>query len=542
MPRFGDSLGVLIRTYDRVASLVPARPVRSQAATEDKTRNAAGTPPAWPPERAVILILLGIVVLKLWILPLGTSFWLDETGTYWTIKDGPRQAIARCYMWPSQAPAYSAIAWAALALGGPHEAVLRLPSLIAGFATLLVVYRLGVRLLDREAAWLAVLALACMEPVAFAAADARPYAIALFAATSAILMLVRWLDTGSLAAAIGCALAVSLTIHVQYVFAVTLGVHAVYVAYRMYTGTRVKLPGAALILAGIALMCLPLTPHFLLVKRLTRSFADKPDPAAFFAQIVSPVTAGALLTGLLLARILLFNVRFRRLAPQRNGLFLLSAWALLPVCALYLFSTMTASRIFIPRYLLCAAPAFALLTAWAIRTVEPARARSIIALALAVASIATFGGFRTIWIHGREDWRRAMADVRSMAAGTRIPVLIRSGFVESAYTDWRSRAETSGFLFAPLLLYPSAGDTIPLPYRLDDRARSFLNETASSVLEKTSRFLLVNSDSNPAFDEWIEGRMWPLGFRMRKAGTYDRVRVLIFDRDRRLAPTVTSAD
>src|SRR5436853_7604072 len=88
-------------------------------------------PPLRWPERAVYLILLAAAVTRLWLLPLPSGFWLDETGTFWVIKNGFSEIAARCMLWTAQSPFYSLIAWAAVRLGGAHEVVLRLPSTVA---------------------------------------------------------------------------------------------------------------------------------------------------------------------------------------------------------------------------------------------------------------------------------------------------------------------------------------------------------------------------------------------------------------------------
>ena len=91
---------------------------------------------------------------------------------------------------------YYLTAWLALVAGGRNEWVLRLPSLIALMVGAWLLYRLAERLLDQASARLAVLAFACSGAVAFAASDARPYALGLCLLNASAWLLVRWLDTG----------------------------------------------------------------------------------------------------------------------------------------------------------------------------------------------------------------------------------------------------------------------------------------------------------------------------------------------------------
>src|ERR1035441_1297415 len=67
--------------------------------------------------RAVTYVLLAAAVARFWIAPLGSSFWQDETGTFWTIKDGLLPMFARLQEWPTSiTAAYGLVCSAAYAL------------------------------------------------------------------------------------------------------------------------------------------------------------------------------------------------------------------------------------------------------------------------------------------------------------------------------------------------------------------------------------------------------------------------------------------
>ena len=76
-------------------------------------------------------VLAAMAVVDLWILPIRSSFWLDETATFWVIKDGVANLLLRSNWAGSQSPLYYLTVWPALVIGGRHEWVLRLPSLVA---------------------------------------------------------------------------------------------------------------------------------------------------------------------------------------------------------------------------------------------------------------------------------------------------------------------------------------------------------------------------------------------------------------------------
>ncbi|MCX6626780.1 MAG: glycosyltransferase family 39 protein, partial [Candidatus Solibacter sp.] len=106
--------------------------------------------------RVFLAALLAIAVIVLWVVPVRSSFWLDETGTFWIIKDGLANLVARSAYWSGQSPLYYLTAWAALIAGGRAEWVMRLPSLAALMVAAWLFYRLAQRLFDTATARLAV--------------------------------------------------------------------------------------------------------------------------------------------------------------------------------------------------------------------------------------------------------------------------------------------------------------------------------------------------------------------------------------------------
>src|SRR5581483_1145365 len=63
-------------------------------------------------------VLLALAVYRFWIAPLTSSFWLDETGTLWAIRNGPGPMLAHIREWPTVTALYGFIVWAAYAIGG----------------------------------------------------------------------------------------------------------------------------------------------------------------------------------------------------------------------------------------------------------------------------------------------------------------------------------------------------------------------------------------------------------------------------------------
>lgn len=98
------------------------------------------------------------------------------------VKDGPAEALRRTWAFPGQTPLYSTVAWAAVALGGPSEIAVPLPSLLSAAAAAWALWSLARGLLGRGVAGIATLLFVSHHAVAFAAADGRPYALGLLLA------------------------------------------------------------------------------------------------------------------------------------------------------------------------------------------------------------------------------------------------------------------------------------------------------------------------------------------------------------------------
>ena len=96
--------------------------------------------------------LLAAAVFKLWILPLRSSFWIDEMVTAFVVHYGPShpslavapQVTATIYYW---------LPWAAERLLGFSEVVYRIPSTMLMGLSLILLARLAMRLIHPEAGW-----------------------------------------------------------------------------------------------------------------------------------------------------------------------------------------------------------------------------------------------------------------------------------------------------------------------------------------------------------------------------------------------------
>ncbi len=483
-------------------------------------------------ERVFYLFLTGWAMLRLWVLPIRSSFWLDETGTYWVIKDGLANAVSRAMNWSGQSPLYYLIAWLAHLAPGRTEVMMRLPSLIAMVLAAWLLFRLAARLFDAETARLVVLVFACSEQVAFEAADARPYALALLLLIASAWMLVRWLDSGRLLYATGYVLLAALTVYAHVMVAIALAAHGVYALYRIRDKAAVRPPALLAAWIAIGLLSLPLVPQLraMYSTRGSHAFFGAPNVSEFLAAMAPPLVAAPVGLGLLigwLASARRSAERGRNLAAPWENVILAACWALLPLITVYLFSVFTGSDLFLPRYYVSAAPGLALLFGWWMRAAGTIPARAIAAAVLVICANLSFGAPQ----HGDADWAGAMAKVRALAAGGDTPVLMASGFLEARDPDTLTTPGLQDVLFAPLALYPPGRSIVALPIRLDDKSERYLETIVERDLQHRARFLLVCEwQQRVTYDLWLRGRLAPLGFRSESQGSFGDVGVFLFSR------------
>ena len=142
----------------------------------------------------ILVVLLAACIVRLWLVPLPSSFWVDEMVTAFVVHYGsqhPSLAVAP----QVTATVYYSLPRASEALFGFSETAFRIPSVLLMGIALILMARLASRLIHPQAAWFAVFACLALRAFNYQAADARPYALGTCVAAASALFLVRWLDT-----------------------------------------------------------------------------------------------------------------------------------------------------------------------------------------------------------------------------------------------------------------------------------------------------------------------------------------------------------
>lgn len=175
-------------------------------------------------------------------------------------------------------PGYALLARAALWFSD-SDAMLRLPSLVAGIATVVLAWQAGKCWLDRQAAAIAAVLTAACPLYVFFSREARPYSVGLCAIYGYLICLQRFRMAPSLGRALLLGAVASGAVGVQYanvlVVGATLGIAAVYeLATSNRSSRRLSLWGTAAVIPAAAVA---LNVWLFLVPQVTAHGTGKTD-------------------------------------------------------------------------------------------------------------------------------------------------------------------------------------------------------------------------------------------------------------------------
>jgi mannosyltransferase len=232
--------------------------------------SAVLSPPAAVPARAatriarwwpLAAILAGAAVLRLATIDL-QSFWYDEAFTpVHVLHPSLGATLSSMVHSENSPPVWYLIAWLDVRLFGDGEVALRLPSALAGIATVGLAWAIGRELAGRRCAFVCSLLVACSPLFVWYSQEARVYA--LFAFTSALAMLCclrarREPTPGRMAA---FALSGALALATHYFAAFLLAGMALWLLRDRAARRRALAACAAIALAGVALLPLVVAQH-----------------------------------------------------------------------------------------------------------------------------------------------------------------------------------------------------------------------------------------------------------------------------------------
>jgi mannosyltransferase len=208
--------------------------------------------PAWWPLAALTILAGALRLLTLHL----QSFWYDEAFTPVHVLHPSLWATLRSFVHTENTPPlWYVIAWADSRVLGSGEVALRLPSALAGIATVPVVWAIGRELTGRRATAIAAAAFVAVNPLfVWYSQEARAYALFVLTAALAMLCFLRALRRPSPGRMAAFALSGSLALLSHY-FAVFLLIGmAIWLVWEK-SRRRAALPAVGVLaLVGVALL------------------------------------------------------------------------------------------------------------------------------------------------------------------------------------------------------------------------------------------------------------------------------------------------
>jgi hypothetical protein len=455
----------------------------------------------WIRSNWLLILLLAVCVTRLWLMPLPSSLWTDETGTVFVVEHPADPSLAAVPQVPDSI--YYALPRAARILFGSSEVSWRIPSLLLMGIALFIIARLAARLIQPDAAWFAVFACLALSDFDYFAADARPYALGICLTAASLYFLIDWLDTARSLPALLFLLFAALLWRVQLVFWAFYPVFAIYTLMRLVRATTsVGCLRSFVVYCLLALALVPVAWDALGLLRNGGSHVYAPMPGLRSLLITIPwetIAASACLAWLAGQ---FFKWRIQK-PTSPSALALIAAWWLwMPLC-LFVFSRVTGVVLYIPRYFSLALPGAALAATATVAFWLPTAVRWRQASAvLGIAAFITAGNWRDLWpLHAEDNWRQASIEEDFAAVEPDTPVLAVSPFVEAQPPTWTPDYRLPGFLYAPLSVYPLRGTVYPFPYIRSGVADQYAADLLRGTLLKHSRFIVYGAGRNTGY--WV---------------------------------------
>lgn len=482
---------------------------------------------AVPRERTINLllpILLAACLTRLWLMPLPSSFWVDEIATVFVVHQGanhPSFAVA------PQVPdsIYYRLPSAAESLFGFSEAAYRIPSVLLMAIALFLIARLAARLIHPSAAWFAVFVCLSMRGFNDQAADARPYALGTCVAAASLWFLIRWFDSARWWDAALFILSAALLWRVHLLFWPFYVALAPYATARLVSrdtraGWRPTL--AIFVLLGIAL--LPVVMDALHLFRAATAHVIVALPT--FRDLRISLKFGVILicgAGAFALSRLFHWPRVPGFALT-SSLVLIAAWWLLQPLALFAVSRVTGSSMFVARYLYLGLPGAALAATLAASYFIPPEWWKRLAVVFGAGVLLMLGQWREPWpMHHGSDWRLAAHTIDQWGANDpSVPVLCPSPFIEARPPVWQPSYALPGFLYCHLSVYPFRGKPYLLPFESSPEAKLYVQSLADGTLTASGRFFIYGGSGavrywrnwfsiRPEFSTWHRERLGPFG-------------------------------
>jgi len=445
----------------------------------------------------LFFVLILIFFILFFIPGMTRSLWIDETVTYWVIKDGFWDLVYRAVHYQGQSPFYYFIVWCFIQILGNAEWILRLPSLLSLIIACIIVYKLGLFFFNREGGLIAALSFINLWPVISLSigggCSARPYELAMMLSVLSILCFVWWINTDRVIYHVAYIMASVATCYAHILFAPILFVHFCFFFITRKNGSNVS-PGKLFLTFGSVVFCLlPNTYQLMLLhqKQELYSLSITPTVTNLIRAWFPRVFVIPLLAAVVIVWIIEKKMYWRRTASFSKPFLFFLIWFLFPALFWFITSKITGTSVFLLRYYCWSFPALSLVIASFIIAVESDGSRVIAVIVLSM--LMTYINISSP--KPLEDWRAATRYINSMNISIRGPALVWPGLMEQRDWGWSKKPENQKYLLAPFSFYHLQRKVISLPLIPDKLTlKGLLSEHDISISkQKDDIFLMVRN-------------------------------------------------
>lgn len=396
-------------------------------------------------------------------------FWIDESVTYWIIKDSFSDVTQRAFNFQGQSPLYYWLLWFWRREFGESEALLRLPSLLflaGGFTFAFLTARrcFGMSLV---AALVTLVVLLSSHRVQLML-SARPYAAGFCFSMLSAFAFMRAFETRKVIWF--CTLLLSTTL-MLYCHAFFLGFFLVHYLLILILKPEAKLFG----LKWAVLMQLVSVALFWPGMEQLRQLGQRTNVLEFDAlpplmDVVISLFPRSIVVALIAT--LVFVVFVLRGSTLQKGVtsrplsIALLLWYVLPPLGLYFLCVFFDVSVFKGRYYVWQMTGLAFGYGLFVAAIRPAKSQTIALMVLAASVLFQQGGRQ--W--SDEGWESALEIARDRRVSENIDLVVQPGLVESRDLNWLGDAEKLAYLRSPLSYYEREllPEILPLKVRTDD--------------------------------------------------------------------------
>jgi len=423
-------------------------------------RSAFGRP--WHARHVVLLCLILAVGLALRLYGLGSqSMWEDEAFSIRMARLNPIEIVAKTAKADYNPPLYYLVLHAGFRLTGVSDVAARLPSVLFGLVSLVLIYKIGRLLFDEQTGILACVILALSSYHVLYSQEARAYALMACLSLASLYFFLRLLRERSMATSVGYVAFTALLMYAHYYAIFVLAAQHLYVAVLLLSpGEARELTLARWVRLQAALLVLYIPWVAPMIGQAASQHAEFWIPRPITGTLVYTLKA---FTGLNRFLLMVFVV--------------LALVFVTPVVAPFAISQVL-KPIYVPRYTIAASLSLYLLTARGLTRLNRRGTLVLTALIVAVSSVSMWTYYQTpseqtyrmgFFALPKPDMRSAVRDMDRLARPGDL-VLLRARWYEGALgvLDYYSLRSDLTVRECP---------PVPVPPTMEDVRRAF--ETAA---------------------------------------------------------------